>query len=131
VFGPLASATDTMGLAAGAFYRNGGKDAYFVRVADPAVTNTKPAALDLDGETAIKVVTVTASSEGTWGNAIFIKLRKPAATDTSFALDVGHKVRRNGVDVFVVDETFAGLNLTDGDARFATAEGLDPGRLWR
>ena len=119
VFGSLASATDTMGLAAGAFYRNGGKDAYFVRVADPTAANTKPAALDLDGETATKVVTVSASSEGTWGNAVFIRVRKPAATDTSFALDVGHKVKRNGVDVFIVDETFAGLTLTDGDARFA------------
>jgi phage tail sheath protein FI len=53
-FGCLASATDTMGLAAGAFYRNGGKDAYFVRVADPTATNTKAAALDLDGETATR-----------------------------------------------------------------------------
>ncbi len=35
-FGPLASATDDMSLAAGAFYRNGGKDAYFVRVTDKA-----------------------------------------------------------------------------------------------
>jgi len=120
-FGALASATDTMGLAAGAFYRNGGKDAYFVRVADAAVANTKPAALDLDGESAARVVTVSASSEGAWGNAIFIKIRKPAVADTVFALDVGRMVTRGGTTSFVVDETFAGLNLTDGDARFAPA----------
>jgi phage tail sheath protein FI len=40
-FGALASATDVMGLAAAAFYRNGGKDAYFVRVTDKATS--KPA----------------------------------------------------------------------------------------
>jgi hypothetical protein len=131
VFGPLAGATDTMGLAAGAFYRNGGKDAYFVRVADPSAANTKAAALDLDGETAAKVVTVLASSEGAWGNAIFVRVRKPAATDTSFALDVGHRVKRNGADVFVVDETFAGLNLTDGDARFAPSVANTSSRLVR
>jgi phage tail sheath protein FI len=131
VFGPLASATDTMGLAAGAFYRNGGKDAYFVRVADPTAANTKAAALDLDGETATKVVTVLASSEGAWGNAIFVRVRKPAATDTSFALDVGHTVKRSGADVFVVDETFAGLNLTDGDARFAPSVVNTSSRLVR
>ena len=66
-----------MGLAAAAFYRNGGKDAYFVRVADPAAANTKAAALDLDGETATKVVTVLASSEGAWGNAIFVRVKSP------------------------------------------------------
>jgi uncharacterized protein len=131
VFGPLASATDTMGLAAGAFYRNGGKDAYFVRVADPSAANTKAAALDLDGETATKVVTVLASSEGAWGNGIFIRVRKPAVTDTSFALDVGHKVKRSGADVFVVDETFAGLNLTDGDTRFAPSVVNTSSRLVR
>ena len=131
VFGPLASATDVMGLAAGAFYRNGGKDAYFVRVADPSAANTKAAALDLDGETATKVVTVLASSEGAWGNAIFIRVRKPAATDISFALDVGHTVKRNGADVFVVDETFAALNLTDGDPRFAPSVVNTSSRLVR
>ena len=131
VFGPLASVTDTMGLAAGAFYRNGGKDAYFVRVADPSAANTKAASLDLDGETATKVVTVLASSEGAWGNAIFVKVRKPAATDTSFALDVGHMVNRNGAAVFVVDETFAGLNLTDGDAHFAPSAVNTSSRLVR
>jgi phage tail sheath protein FI len=130
VFGPLASATDTMGLAAVAFYRNGGKDAYFVRVADSTAANTKAATLDLDGETATKVVTVLASSEGAWGNAIFVRVRKPAATDTSFALDVGH-VKRNGVDVFVVDEAFPGLNLTASDARFAPSVVNTSSRLVR
>ena len=131
VFGPLASPTDTMGLAAAAFYGNGGKDAYFVRVADPTAANTKAAALDLDGETATKVVTVLATSEGAWGNAIFVRVRKPAATDTSFALDVGHTVKRNGVDVFVVDEAFPGLNLTAGDARFAPSVVNTSSRLVR
>jgi phage tail sheath protein FI len=131
VFGPLASAADTMGLAAGAFYRNGGKDAYFVRVADPSATKTKAAALDLDGETATKVVTVLASSEGAWGNAIFVRVKKPAPTDTSFALDVGHTVKRIAADVFVVDETFAGLNLTDADARFAPSVVNTSSRLVR
>ena len=131
VFGPLASASDTMGLAAGAFYRNGGKDAYFVRVADPSAANTKAATLDLDGETATKVVTVLASSEGAWGNAIFVRVRKPKPADTSFALDVGRMVKRSGADVFVVDETFADLNLTDGDARFAPSVVNTSSRLVR
>src|SRR5262245_66360563 len=105
-----------MGLAAGAFYRNGGKDAYFVRVADPTAANTKAAALDLDGETATKVVTVLASSEGAWGNAMFIRVRKPAATDTSFAIDVGRTVKRSETDVLVVDETFDDFRLHDANA---------------
>jgi phage tail sheath protein FI len=130
-FGPLASATDTMGLAAGAFYRNGGKDAYFLRVADPSAANTKVAALDLDGETVTKVVTVLASTEGAWGNVLHVRVKKPGATDTTFTLDVGHMVKRGALDVFVLDETFGGLTLTDGDARFAPSVVNSTSRLVR
>src|SRR5262245_9819794 len=44
-FGPLASASDAMGLAAGAFYQNGGQDAYFVRAADASPANTLAASI--------------------------------------------------------------------------------------
>ena len=93
-FGPPASATDMMGLAAAAFYRNGGKDAYFVRVADPSTANTKAAALDLDGETASDVVTVLASSAGAWGNAIFVNgMVRPCSCPASDKLARGAKTR--------------------------------------
>src|SRR5262252_5185044 len=37
-FGPIASASDAMGIAAQSFYLNGGKDAYIVRVAGGTLT---------------------------------------------------------------------------------------------
>jgi hypothetical protein len=118
-FGPLASAADAMGLAAGAFYRNGGKDAYFVRVADPASESTRPASIDLDGEAASKPLTVLAASAGAWGNDLFVRIKKAAATDPSFTLEVGHMVRRGATDVFVADEIFTGLAMNDRDASYA------------
>ena len=130
-FGPLASAGDAMGLAARAFYQNGGKDAYVVRVADPSAANTRAATLDLDGEAAARPLTIVASSEGAWGNDLYVRIRKPAATDQSFALDVGHVVKRGALDVFIVDEAFAGLTMSDRDASYAPVVVSSSSRLIR
>jgi phage tail sheath protein FI len=118
-FGRLANPTDTMGLAAGAFYQNGGKDAYFVRVADSTAANTKAASLDLDGEASSKALTILAANEGAWGNELCARIRKANSTDQSFTLDVGHMTKRGAIDVFVADETFSGLTMNERDASYA------------
>jgi len=119
VYGSLASATDAMGLAAGMFYQNGGKDAYIVRAADPASANTQPASLDLEGEAAAKPLTVLAANEGAWGNDVYVRIKKANATDQSFTLDVGHLTTRGATAVFQPDESFGGLTMNDRDPNYA------------
>ncbi len=131
VYGPLASATDAMGLATGAFYQNGGKDAYVVRVADTATANTAAAAIDLDGEASTKPLTVLAANEGAWGNDLYVRIKKPNATDQSFTLEVGHMTRRGATDVFQSDESFSGLSMNDRDPSYAVTLVNSSSRLVR
>jgi phage tail sheath protein FI len=118
VFGPLASETDAFGLAAGAFYANGGKDAYFMRIADGTPGNTVAATINLDGEGATGVLTINAANEGAWGNSILLRVRKPNTTDQVFALDIGHYQKQNQINVFKVDETYAGLTMSPNDPNY-------------
>ena len=107
-FGPIASSNDAMGLAVSAFYLNGGKDAYVVRL----VSRTPPAAastLTVNGEGAGvgDVLKITAISVGTWGNEVYIRIVNPNVTDLNFTLEVGHLEQ----DEFVADETFSNVNM--------------------
>ena len=107
-FGPIASGNDAMGLAVSAFYLNGGKDAYIARL----VSTSPPAAaatLALNGEgTGVgEVLKITAVSVGTWGNEVYIRIKKSDAADLDFTLEVGHLEQ----DEFVADETFSNMNM--------------------
>ena len=118
-FGNVASDTDHMGLAVQAFYLNGGRDAYICRLvgagsasADTTVNGQGPPG---GPATAAAVFTITATSEGDWGNDVYVKIVKPDPDALSFDLLVGH--RKDGE--FVEDESFAGLTMVEDDANYA------------
>ena len=109
-FGPIASSKDYMGLAVSAFYLNGGKDAYVARLvstSDEAVASTLT--VDGEGDGVGGVFVITATSVGTWGNELYIRIVKPKETDLKFTLEVGHLKQ----DEFVADETFSNVNMND------------------
>jgi phage tail sheath protein FI len=107
-FGPIASSNDAMGLAVSAFYLNGGKDTYIARL----VSTSPPAAaatLAVNGEGAGvgEVLETGATSVGTWGDEVYVRIVKPDVADLNFTLEVGHLEQNE----FVADETFANVNM--------------------
>lgn len=113
VFGAVSSHDDAVGLAASAFYRNGGKAAYFVRLASGAAGSLQASALDLAGDDGAIVLRVTAVSAGAWGDSVYVRVRRAEGAAT-FSLDVGRLERREGTaPAFRVDEVFADLTMHD------------------
>lgn len=115
-YGGVHSAADAMGLSVTAYYQNGGKDAYICRL----VSTNPPAAASSrtlvgEGTGGAAVLKVSASSPGTWGDETRIRVRKPNATDPTFALEVGHLENEK----FVADETFSGLSMNSTSADYA------------
>jgi hypothetical protein len=118
-FGSITSERDHMGLAVQAFYLNGGGAAYICRLvgagsaAATASVNGQGAAGG--GPTAAPVLLVNATSEGEWGNGVYVQVVKPDPDALSFTLLVGH--RKDGK--LVVDETFANLTMVAEDDDYA------------
>lgn len=118
-FGNIASEGDHMGLAVQAFYLNGGRDAYICRLvgagsnsASTTVNGQGPAG---GGPTADAVFTIEATSEGAWGNDVYVQFVKPDPDVLNFDLLVGH--RKDGK--FVEDESFTGLTMVVDDDNYA------------
>ncbi len=113
-YGDIESEDDVMGLAVQAFYMNGGKDAYVCRL----VSNDPPtaaASLKVKNDAGSHdVFTIKASSEGEWGNDLYIRIVKPDSRATTFDLEVGH--REDGK--FVTDETFSDLTMDAQDDNY-------------
>ena len=125
-FCPIASSNDDMGLAISAFYLNGGKDAYVARL----VSTSFPAAassLTVDGEGAGVggVLVITATSVGTWGNEVYIRIVKPNVTDLNFTLEVGHLAQNE----FVADETFSNVNMNVNSDNYILTQVNDTSQL--
>lgn len=125
-FGPIASSNDAMGLAVSAFYLNGGKDAYVVRLvrtSPPAAAST----LTVDGEGAGVggVLVITATSVGTWGNEVYIRIVKPNVTDLNLTLEVGHLEQNE----FVADEIFSNVNMNANGDNYILTQVNDTSRL--
>ena len=125
VYGDIASESDTMGLAVQAFYLNGGKSAYICRLAGTGSSAANFAVLGqgtVQGGTGTKtakaVLKLSASSEGTWGNAVFFRIVKPDQNALSFDLEIGHQDKGN----FVRDEAFSGLSMRNDDVNYALAQ---------
>ncbi|MCF6324897.1 MAG: phage tail sheath subtilisin-like domain-containing protein [Gammaproteobacteria bacterium] len=117
--GGIVSEDDAMGLAVQAFYLNGGGAAYICRIAGEGSTS---AVVSFDGEggagvgdTTDPVLTITATSEGDWGNDLYVKIIKPAQDSLTFDLLIGH--RNDGE--FVEDEAFTDLTMVAGDDNYA------------
>jgi phage tail sheath protein FI len=117
-FGPIASTDDALGLAISAFYSNGGKDAYIVRVAktDPpaAVSATTLVGADSGGEPVLKV---SASSVGVWGDDLRVRVVRDA-DPLLFTLDVGTQDEKG----FVPLEQFPRLVMDARSQRYVLTQ---------
>jgi hypothetical protein len=118
-YGNIAGEDDDMGLAVQSFYLNGGRDAYICRLvgagsnaASAGISGQGPAG---GGPTAAAVLTVEATSDGDWGNDVYVQIVKPDRDALTFDLLVGH--RKDGK--FVRNESFAGLGMVAGEDNYA------------
>jgi hypothetical protein len=118
-FGSIVSERDHMGLAVQAFYLNGGGAAYICRLvgagSTSASTSVNGQGAAGGGPTAAPVLLITATSEGSWGNDVYVKILKPDPDALAFTLLVGH--RKDGR--FVTDETFENLTMVAEDDDYA------------
>jgi phage tail sheath protein FI len=108
-FGPVTS-DSLLSRAVKDFFGTGGSDAYVVRVADGA----RAATVDLKNSTTAgtTVLTVSAASEGTWGNNLRIDIDDDSANPASlYNLRVTELVDRNGSLVPGRVEQFRNLSM--------------------
>jgi len=116
-YGGIQSETDAMGLSINLFYLNGGQAAYIARIAANTVSSSLAAAQMKGRATGpadgINVLAVSASSAGTWGDAIYVK-----ATNNGdgyrFKLEIGGLVD----SAFVASEVFKDLSMDPTDSGY-------------
>lgn len=117
IYGGIESETDAMGLSVNMFYLNGGQAAYIARLAANTVSSSLGAAqmVGRSGGPAagINVLSVTASSAGDWGDAIYVKATN-AGDGYRFKLEVGGMEGSS----FVATEVFDGLSMDTSDSRY-------------
>ncbi len=103
-FGEISSEQDDMGLAVQAYYLNGGGAAFICRLASGATHSSSVTLQDTIGP--VDVMTVTATSPGTWADSLYVR-----AADPKLLFDL--EVSLGGS----VQERFYGLSLdsTRGD----------------
>ena len=110
----VSNENDDMALAVRAFYQNGGKAAYICRVLEDSNANTPaPATVNLD-ESGNDVLSVTATSEGDWGDALRVAI---AHDGDQFELHLGTEDSSNEF-VPVLTETFRGLSMNPTEDNF-------------
>jgi phage tail sheath protein FI len=111
-FGDIVSEDDAMGLAVQSFYLNGGKAAFICRLAGEGSTASSET---VNGQDGAKVLKVSATSKGEWGNKVYFRIIKPDQDSLTFTLEIGH--HENGK--FVVDEEFQDIGLRADDNNYA------------
>ncbi len=123
LYGDIASESDAMGFALQSFYLNGGKSAFICRLAG---SGSSSASATVNGEgtggtpTTSPVLTISASSKGDWGNAVYYRIVKPDQDLLTFDLEIGHRAKNESQEFeFVVDENFTGLSMRAGDSNYA------------
>lgn len=98
------------------FFQNGGSEAYIVRVAAGA----KAASVNLLDTAALAALQVTASSEGTWGNALEIDVDYNAMNpDSLFNMTVEEYLVQNGKSVLGRSERFVNLTMNSKSPNYA------------
>ena len=107
---------DDMGLAVLSFYQNGGKAAYICRMLQQTPAPAA-ASVTLADSLAADVLTVTASSEGTWANSLLVRITGHSSTST-FDLEIGFETDSSGDLVALSGEKFTGLSMIDTDDNF-------------
>ncbi len=110
----VSSGQDDMGLAVLSFYQNGGKAAYVCRMLQPTPV---AASVTLQDSVPADVLTVTASSEGTWANALLVRITGDSVTST-FDLEVGFETDSSGDLVPLRGEKFVGLSMDETEDNF-------------
>lgn len=107
-FGGIVDEDDDMGLAVQAYYLNGGGAAFICRLASGA-TSASSLTVDAANGTQSGILTVTATSPGTWADTLYVRVADPKLL---FDLEVGVNP-----GAFAVQERFYGLSLdsTRGD----------------
>lgn len=98
------------------FFLNGGSVAWIVRVAE----NAGAASVDLQDLNGNPTLRVTASSEGTWGNALVVLVDYATSQPTAtFNLTVSELAERNGRLVALRTETHRNLSMDDQAPTYA------------
>jgi Bacteriophage tail sheath protein len=101
------------------FFLNGGGEAWVVRVASATTQNPLGRATavlrDGTGSGAGTALTISAASEGSWGNAL--RARVDAGPDSSFNLTLTEYVTEGGVERPVRTETHRGLSMSASSPR--------------
>lgn len=118
-FGPIYSDGDLMGLAVSAFYMNGGKAAYIVRLVSSTPSATKGSQTVAGEGTGVEpVLKFTATSVGVWGNDVYIRIIKPNTANLSFTLEVGHQESGK----FFADEAYSGVDMNSKSDNFVLTQ---------
>ena len=128
-FGDIESETDVMGLALQAFFLNGGGAACICRLSG-STTPAKNISTFIPGEDtgSNPVLSVQASSPGSWGNSLRFKIIKPDSDSLTFSLSVGEIVDGS----YEERELFEDLSMNAGSIHYAIKvvnEGSDLVRL--
>ena len=114
-FGGLDVDSD-LSYAVNHFFLNGGGTCWIVRVAENALA----ASVDLEDASQTVTLTVTASSEGIWGNSLLLRVDYATADPVNtFNLTVTEMGERNGRLVPLRTETHRNLSMNDRAATYA------------
>ena len=113
-YGDIASENDAMGLAVQSFYLNGGKSAFICRLIGDG-SSASLSAVAGQGTGSDSVITITASSEGVWGDEVYIRVIKPDQDSLFFDLEIGHQIKNK----FILDEVFKDLSMRAKDSNYA------------
>jgi phage tail sheath protein FI len=115
-FGGIESEGDVMGLALQAFYLNGGGAACVCRLAGSTATATNISTPIPGEDTGTNtVLSVRASSPGSWGNNLRFRIIKPDSDSLTFSLSVGELVDGD----YEEKERFEELSMNAGSERYA------------
>jgi len=112
---------DKFGHAVNAFFANGGTKAYIVRVAKNSGGNLSKAKTAIPNpDNSANGFTITAINEGTWGNALQVRLTPTDSSSTTPDLTLGYTlevgVEENGK--FASIEVFTGLSTNPDSGQF-------------
>jgi uncharacterized protein len=120
VFGGLDTRSEAS-YALQQFFRNGGAQAWVVRVASPDGTNvpTKAAVVARRAASNADAITFTAISEGEWANSVRVRI-DPAPADPAnrFNVSVLEVATRDGRTAVARQEDFLDLSMQPADPRF-------------
>jgi len=117
IYGDIASESDAMGFSVSSFYLNGGKSAFICRLAGDG-SSASSTLVDGQDTGGADVLRIAVSSEGEWGNKVYVRIVKPDQESLTFDLEIGH--REN--DEFVLDEEFKRLSMRADDDAFALTQ---------